>query len=262
MFTISNFWTLVSEINWPEISKKKVKVDTIKSKILKKYNKKQVKRMQDIEGRYSSILYKKLDKHDDYIRSVEGQGYGLSDDSFGDMISEVISRGHEFVRLVYDNPDIAMAMGRGCDKLKTKLEKKIPALKKYGQWNDYTEKFSYCLPYPDDFEKIDTKHYVELAKKYLHGKKSTEDWEGDEPAMNTSLLEDKIKEHKKEIKKLQELKHDMEMVEEVLTLISNKEFDKVKDKEAFYRDSITKLNKADLIHYGPANLLNDIKNFL
>lgn len=263
MLTLDQFWKIVEDVNWES------KPDTykVKGRLLRELGSvENVKRLNTIYARYSRLIYNKLDKYDRYLRETSNRGFGLGDDSFGDNVSEVISKGREFVRLVFDNPEIGyrMAIGGGRNiKSRQTLEEKIPELKKYGNWNDFHEKFSYCLPYRDDFKYIQTKAYKERATEYLEGK--IHDYgNGDVvemPPLSSGLIDDEIKELQDRINQLNDLKGAMGTLREGLKLVQSGCFLELREFLDRYVSAAKALSKAEVIHYGAENMFNDIERF-
>lgn len=264
MLTLDQFWQIVEEVNWSE------RPDTTKMKgtLLRKLETvENVKRVNKIYRRYANLISAKFDKYDKYLQDTSNRGgFGLGCDSWGDNVSEVISRGREFVRLAFENPEIGYRMALGSGKetpSRLKLEEKIPELKKYGNWNDFSEKFSYCLPYEDDFENIQTKTYKERATGYLNGK--TIDYgNGDiveQPPMSSALIDAEIEELQVRINELNDLKGAMGTLRKGLKLIESGCFLELRENLKTYVNAAKALSKADVIHYGPENTFKDIDRY-
>lgn len=145
------------------------------------------------------------------------------------------------------------------------LEEKIPDLKSIPKWHDYKESFSYCIPFSSDLEAISVETYVNRAKVYVDGAKMM-DCDGETEVFVKELdpekIDYKIQQLKKSIAELEDLRGPFAKLSEGMKFLAEGKVSEVaKDLEA-YKQAAKILSKAELIHHGPANTLNDLQKYI
>lgn len=221
--TEKTFWEVVKLINWQG---RKTNTTIAKKQVLKQYNTVEaVEKLSDIYCELRNTIEKKVGKHATYMADVEGKRYDndYGGDSWSDMLAEIVGKGEEFYNLVLEEPMIAFAVANQDKKVKAQMEEKYPQLKKYGQWNDYTECFSYCLPYKSDVEELNPETWIKKATRCLEGDEQ-EDFNGEitlELHVGQDLIDLEIQELQMKINALEKARPKMAQVTEALTLIKN-----------------------------------------
>lgn len=252
--TEKTFWEVVKLINWQG---RKTNTTIAKKQVLKQYNTVEaVEKLSDIYSELRSKIEKKVGKHATYMADVEGKRYDndYGGDSWSDMLAEIVGKGEEFYNLVLEEPMIAFAVANQDKKVKAQMEEKYPQLKKYGAWNNYTECFSYCLPYKSDVEDLNPETWIRKATECLEGREH-EDLNGEielELFVGQDLIDLEIQELQMKINSLEKARPKMAQVTEALTLIKNFDvegFKKVAQEATYSARELTKDFK-----YGGVNL--------
>ncbi|MDB4330478.1 hypothetical protein N9948_02020, partial [bacterium] len=175
----------------------------------------------------------------------------------------VVSRGREFVKLVLENPEIGYQLQARDKKEIAKLIERFPSLK-HIKWN-WSEKFSYCVPHESDVKLVDENHYINKMTEYLED--TERDYYGNgeltvEEGFSVDMANNKIKELKEEIAKIESLKPDIKLIHKMASLVCNghlqEAFKFAEDNEDKIREAYKLLNNYDLIHYGIGNLMHDL----
>jgi hypothetical protein len=139
---LSRFWSLVKDCRWSE----DYSYPRIKKFLMKTLTKEEVAQFSAYFSKVNDEVYKIMDAHDKYLKKTEGHGYGLGDDSFGDLCSEVIGRGESFFNSVKKDPAIAATMARN---------------------RDYRESFSYGIPWESDYRYLEADYYIKRVENEL-----------------------------------------------------------------------------------------------
>jgi hypothetical protein len=147
----ATFWNIVEQIGW---GTKTTDYDSIKARLMRTFTVEQVKEFRKVFDRMSGRLYNVLDQDDNCRRDRGEGGYGLGDDGFGDLVNHIVGLGEKEFHAVLENPELAYERA---------------------QRYDYSESFSYCIPWDDDYEMLNSKMYVKRAKKYYEEEKGIYD---------------------------------------------------------------------------------------
>lgn len=127
---VNEFWQAVSEMGWG----RKADHEKIKVALLAKWSPEKAEEMHDTFDALRNPLYAVCDK------VVEG----LGDDGFSDLLAHIIGLGKEEYERVLLNPQLAAQRAN-----------------KY----DFTESFSYCLPFKQDYQYLTPSHYDARMEK-------------------------------------------------------------------------------------------------
>ena len=137
--TEDRFWGIVEGVNWGEISLGKYDSEGKQKEVAQHLSYKEI---SDLRGIFS-IAWNMLDNFIGADRNPAGSG----DDSHGDLISHIIGLGRKAFYNHLDNYSLIEARG------------KAP----YNTVKGYTECFSYCLPYAEDYEHKDGRGDYEVV---------------------------------------------------------------------------------------------------
>ena len=123
----NEFWAIVETLGW---GTKTTDYDVVKTNLMKQLPRKTARDLRTVFRYLSENLYREITSYEKH----HNVSAGLGDDSFGDLIAHIIGLGRsEYVAVMYDP---SLAIGRA---------------KKH----DFTESFSYCLPYDSDYDNPD-----------------------------------------------------------------------------------------------------------
>lgn len=124
------FWEIVSAVGWGTEHTDSDKGKKILRELLPDVE--TMKAFREHEQRVHNDLYSRIDKWGD----ENDKSCGLGDDGFGDLISHIIGLGPDEVERVQVDPELAL---------------------KRAHSHDFSESFSYCVPYEADYLPEDVK---------------------------------------------------------------------------------------------------------
>ena len=133
-------WKDIEEINWEVHSKKSRGYEEAKLYILRNFTKSRCTKIREFVNERFDDLYEFIQTFE-YVNDTHCGDYG-GDDSFGDMIHHVIGLGEDKFEEIMKDPSKLNGM-------------------------DYTESFSYCLPYGDDFELLKPDYHLDRARQSI-----------------------------------------------------------------------------------------------
>jgi hypothetical protein len=216
------YWRIVDFIGWRKDGEDKgIKcseyTDSKKRKLMDAFGQVEMSHFSDWVWEKHQALYKPVDA------AVEAQSeHYYGDDSFGDLLNEIVGRGKAFYEAVLADPSKAVGM-------------------------DYRESFSYVIPSEDDY-KYRSCHtlYDMLVRRFLGQKKHYDPtlWEGTN--QDTDLTA--VKAFYDDIVEI--IDEEIDTVEAVKTVCEKHDLDKV------YAVSY------ETRHYGLGNFVNEVKNYL
>ncbi len=128
MMTETLFWQIVDEMSWPETDP-----DDVKFRFMKAHSIEEAEQFREIYIRKRNEL-------------VAASGKDFCCDSWDDTLAHIIGLGEEEYQRHIDDPELIVTRE---------------------QAGDYTESFSYCIPYIHDFAKLTDEGY----ETYLEGTK-------------------------------------------------------------------------------------------
>lgn len=121
---ITKFWKLVDEIGW---GTKTVDYNNVRAGLIKKLTASQSKELTSTFNELSTTLTKAIETWE----KAHGERLPVSDDGFSDLRAHIIGLGKTVYEAVLKDPELAMRRANE---------------------RQYKESFSYCLPFPDDFQ--------------------------------------------------------------------------------------------------------------
>jgi len=129
-------WKDIEEINWAERSQEQRGYENGKRYVLENFTQARCNKISEFISARFDQLYGRVEQYEQANNCHCGNYSG--DDSFGDMIHHAIGLGEGYFNSVMENPKLL-------DEL------------------DYTESFSYCLPYESDFEMLKDGYFQKKA---------------------------------------------------------------------------------------------------
>ncbi len=133
-------WKDIEEINWAGRSIQYRGYTEGKMYMLENFTKTRCNTIRDFVSERFDDLYDCIQTFE-HVNDTHCGDYG-GDDSFGDMIHHVIGLGEAKFEEIMEDPSKLNGM-------------------------DYTESFSYCLPYDDDFEMLNAECHLDRARKSI-----------------------------------------------------------------------------------------------
>lgn len=135
----SKFWSIVHQVDWPNICDSKRPYDIGKERMKKFLPTVEV--MSEFRNSFdakTNCLYTKLmeweNKGECWHSGGNERSFGLGDDSFGDLIAHIVGLGQAEFEAVLAKPELAHSRARK---------------------HEFVESFSYCIPYDDDYAPIE-----------------------------------------------------------------------------------------------------------
>lgn len=137
----ATFWEIVAKVDWPGLCRTEKKpCNAGKERLLKLLPTLQdSKDFSDVLGRMQRHLMNALSQWEE--QDSNKRSLGVSDDGFSDLTSHIVGCGEEHYKAVFGDPWLA--------------HKRAHA--RYGTTEGYTESFSYCVPYEDDYDTAEVK---------------------------------------------------------------------------------------------------------
>jgi len=157
-------------------------------------------------------------------RKISNRVEGVGDDGYSDLLAHIVGTGKEAYDAVMADPSIAQDI---IDR------------------NQYKESFSYAFPYEDDWQLIDSSHLIKEAEKRLE---ELVRMTGSHSPIKSQASADTIK----------------DMIRRLRIAVTG-DFKKAIrgwDKESYSKWTAFANETNFDGHYGPPNLLNDIRDFI
>lgn len=133
-------WKLIEQINWKKVSSGKYNSDAVKRTVMEMFTEKTCKEIRAFASDRHSDLYAAVEKYEKENDCHCGD-YG-GDDSFGDMLWQVVGLGKAKFNKVMKDPTVLNGM-------------------------PFVECFGYVLPYDDDYVVISEDHHINNAKNAI-----------------------------------------------------------------------------------------------
>ena len=217
------FWALVEALGWGRDGN--FDYAAMRRRIMDNYTATEAAELVKLLSKKSQELWSVLEQDDRAWQAASGgtKGYGLSDDSFGDLVKHCIGLGQSFYNEVLRDP----------------IKHARPRATRHG----FTESFSYAFPYNEDYETNHEEAYVKKAAQYRE-----EILSGWNEVKNDGWQNERAEEAVK-------------VVSRILEMIEQGDFAEAVGLKASLKYSMDTLRRLDVknVRWGPDNLLSDIE---